>query len=101
MAGRWYAALGVNLLLGVPAVVPIWLVWFLAASWVGPREPTENDGMALWLVIIVPVVALYALLWCAANRPLARRSSLAARAYWSLSVLGTLTPAAGLVLVAP
>ncbi|NUP22483.1 MAG: hypothetical protein HOZ81_41755 [Streptomyces sp.] len=101
MAGRWYTALGVNLLLGVPAVVPIWLLWFLTANWAGPREPTENDGMALWLVVIVPIVALYLLLWSAANRPLARRTSLDARGYWSLSILATLLPTAALILISP
>ncbi|WP_308439641.1 hypothetical protein [Streptomyces spinoverrucosus] len=89
-----------NLLLGMPAVVPIWLLWFLAASWHNP-EPTENDGMALWLVIIVPVVGLYTLLWCTANRALARRTSLAAQNYWLLSVTGTFLPTLTLIVLYP
>ncbi|WP_028799255.1 hypothetical protein [Streptomyces sp. 142MFCol3.1] len=100
MIRRWPTALGVNLLLGVPGVVPIWLLWFLAANWSHP-EPTENDGMALWLVIILPIVGLYTLLWWTANRALARRTSLAARTYWLLSAMGTFSPTVTLVLIHP
>ena len=100
MIRRWPATVGVNLLLGIPGVVPIWLLWFLAANWIDP-EPTENDGMALWLVIVVPVVGLYALLWLVTNRALARRTLLSARSYWLLSVVGTLSPTTALVLIHP
>nr|WP_171109789.1 MULTISPECIES: hypothetical protein [Streptomyces] len=100
MIRRWPTALGVNLLLGIPGVVPIWLLWFLAASRHNP-EPTENDGMALWLVIIVPVVGLYTLLWWTANTALARRTSLAAQHYWLLSVAGTFLPTLTLILLYP
>lgn len=98
MTRRWPTAVGANLLLGIPGVVPIWLLWFLASNWVTGPEPEENDGMALWLVIIVPIVGLYALLWCAANRALARRTSLAARNYWPLSAVGTSLPTVMLIL---
>jgi hypothetical protein len=76
------------------------LLWFLTANWIHP-EPTENDGTALWLVIVVPVVGLYALLWSVTNRALARRTSLAARSYWLLSVTGTLLPTTALILMYP
>ncbi|MEU8650223.1 hypothetical protein [Streptomyces sp. NPDC048737] len=100
MTGRWPTALGANLLLGIPGVVPIWLLWFLAASRYAP-EPTENDGMALWLVIIAPVVGLYMLLWWTVNSTLARRTSLAAQNYWLLSGVGTFLPTITLVLLHP
>lgn len=100
MIRRWPMTVGVNLLLGIPGVVPIWLLWFLTANWIHP-EPTENDGTALWLVIVVPVVGLYALLWSVTNRALARRTSLAARSYWLLSVTGTLLPTTALILMYP
>ncbi|MEV6613894.1 hypothetical protein AB0N31_08450 [Streptomyces sp. NPDC051051] len=100
MIGRWPTALGANLLLGIPGVVPIWLLWFLAASRYDP-EPTENDGMALWLVIIAPVVGLYVLLWWTANSALARRTSLSAQTYWLLSGVGTFLPTIALVLLHP
>ncbi|MCF4138377.1 hypothetical protein L1856_19180 [Streptomyces sp. Tue 6430] len=100
MIGRWPTALGVNLLLGIPGVVPIWLLWFLAASRYDP-EPTENDGMVLWWVIIAPVVGLYLLLWWTANSALARRTALSARNYWLLSGAGTFSPTIALVLLNP
>jgi hypothetical protein len=90
----------VNVLLGIPGIVPIWLLWFLAASRHDP-EPTENDGTALWLVIIAPVVGLYMLLWWSANSALARRTSLAARNYWMLSVVSTFLPALTLIVMYP
>ncbi|MER5944952.1 hypothetical protein ABT127_02680 [Streptomyces sp. NPDC001904] len=101
MTRRWPTALVANLLLGIPAVVPIWLLWFLAASRVSGPPAEENDGMALWLVIIVPVVVLYGLLWSAVNRPLARRSLLTPRTYWLLSALGTLLPTTALIIISP
>ncbi|MFI6700808.1 hypothetical protein ACIBJC_17845 [Streptomyces sp. NPDC050509] len=95
----------VNLLLGVPAVVPIFLCWYFAAN--GPladlgwtqREPTENDGMLLWLVIIVPVVVGFALLWWLANYPVRRRIPMASRLYWPASTLLTLAPTVVLMAV--
>ncbi|WP_435283118.1 hypothetical protein [Streptomyces koelreuteriae] len=102
---HWSAPLLVNLLLGIPAVVPIWLLWYLTANWplaelgLTVREPTENDGMALWLVIVVPVVALFGLIWWLANSPLRRRTSLTPRTYWLLSLSAPLLPTAVLILV--
>ncbi|MEU1619676.1 hypothetical protein ABZ479_20545 [Streptomyces sp. NPDC005722] len=102
MAGRWYTALGVNLLLGIPGVVPLWMLWYLAANWpladlgLTRRDPTENDGILPGLVLFGPVVLLFAVLWWAANRPLAARTALTARRYWLLSVLATLLPTAAL-----
>ncbi|MFJ4977335.1 hypothetical protein ACIP6X_18625 [Streptomyces coeruleorubidus] len=104
MAKHWSAPLLVNVLLGIPAVVPFWLLWYLVVNWplaeLGwtVREPTENDGMALWLVIVVPVVTLYALIWWLANMPLRRRTALAPRTYWLLSLAAPLVPTAALIL---
>ncbi|MEU3732569.1 hypothetical protein AB0E81_24640 [Streptomyces sp. NPDC033538] len=100
MAKRWWVPFLVNLLLGVPAVVPIWLVWYLMANWplaeLGwtTREPTENDGMALWLVIIAPVVLAFGLIWWLANAPLRRRTALAPRSFWLLCALVPFLPTA-------
>lgn len=104
MAKHWSAPLVVNLLLGIPGVVPFWLLWYLAAN--GPlaaagwttREPTENDGMALWLVIVIPVVMMYGLIWWLANQPLRRRTTLDAPTYWLLSLTAPLLPTAALFL---
>ncbi|MFE7791517.1 hypothetical protein [Streptomyces sp. NPDC057460] len=103
---KWLlTAVGVNLLLGIPGVVPVWLLSYLAGNWplaaVGwtQREPTENDGMLPWLLVGGPVVALFALLWWLANRPLRRRTALAPRLYWSVSALMTLVPSITLMIV--
>ncbi|MGI5250096.1 hypothetical protein [Actinacidiphila glaucinigra] len=102
MARRWYTALGVNLLLGIPGVVPLWMLWYIASNWplaelgLTVREPTENDGVMPALVLCGPVVLLFAVLWWLANRPLAERTALTAGGYWLLSVSATLLPTAAL-----
>lgn len=104
MARHWSAPLLVNLLLGIPGVVPFWLLWYLAVNWplaelgLTVREPTENDGMALWLVIIIPIVTLYGLIWWLANMPLRSRTTLAPRTYWLISVPAPLLPTAALFI---
>ncbi|WP_307783818.1 hypothetical protein [Streptomyces spinoverrucosus] len=81
----------------------MWMLWYLAANWpladlgVTTREPTENDGLAVGLAVFGPVIAACALLWWLANRPLARRTQLAAHHYWLLSVLGVFLPTAALM----
>ncbi|MFE7190282.1 hypothetical protein [Kitasatospora sp. NPDC057541] len=92
----------VNLLLGVPAVVPVWLLWYFAVNWplealgwtVG--EPTENDGPLPWLVLGGPVVLASAALWWLANQGLRRRSG-GGRAYWPVSAGLTLLPTGVLI----
>ncbi|MFG3063462.1 hypothetical protein ACGFYM_33510 [Streptomyces sp. NPDC048231] len=101
MIRRWSVPLGANMLVGIPGVIPYWLLWYLASSWATGPAPEENDGMALWLVIVVPIVGLYALLWASVNRPLARRSALTPHAYWSLSILATFLPTAALIIYSP
>jgi hypothetical protein len=101
MTGRWQAALGANVLLGVPGVVPIWILWFLAASWTSGPEATDNDPMVLWLPIAAVVVVPYVLLWLSVNRALARRSSLTPRTYWWLSALATCVPSTALIIHSP
>ncbi|MGW0781321.1 hypothetical protein [Streptomyces sp. NPDC002913] len=97
-------AVGANLLLGVPGVVPVWLVWYfltngpLADAGLASREPTENDGMMLWLVIIVPVVAVFGIIWWLVNEPMGRRAALDPRVYWPAGVLLTLVPTGVLIV---
>lgn len=104
MTKRWWAPLLVNVLLGIPGVVPIWLLWYLAVNWplaelgLTVREPTENDGMAGWLLIVVPVVGLYGLLWWTANKPLRRDTGFAPHTYWLLGVLATFVPTIALIM---
>ncbi|MEU0300080.1 hypothetical protein ABZ252_11515 [Streptomyces sp. NPDC006175] len=101
---KWrLTAAGMNLLLGVPGVVPVWLVWYYLsngpladAGWTS-REPTENDGMTLWLVIVVPVAAVFGIIWWLANDWVGRRASLSPGAYWTACALLTLVPTGVLV----
>ncbi|MGX2996119.1 hypothetical protein JNUCC64_17855 [Streptomyces sp. JNUCC 64] len=103
MAKHWSLPLLVNLLLGVPAVVPVFLLYYFATNWplaelgLTSREPTENDGVAPMLLVLVPVLVLYGLVWWLANAPLRRRTALAPRTYWILSSLATLAPTAALI----
>ncbi|QEU97804.1 hypothetical protein CP970_37530 [Streptomyces kanamyceticus] len=99
MRGRWYTALGLNVVLGVPAVIPIWMLYYIAATWKDP-EPTENDGLAVVVVGFGSVAAACGFLWWAANRSLARRTRLSQPQYWLLSGLGTLLPTAVLICLA-
>ncbi|MEU4682582.1 hypothetical protein [Streptomyces xinghaiensis] len=89
-----------NLLLGIPAVVPIFLTWYFLSN--GPlaelgwtqRDPNEDDGMLLWLVVIVPVVAGFGGLWTLINLWIRRKLITGAPPYpyWLASVMLTLAP---------
>lgn len=96
MNRRWYAAFVVNLLLGVPAVVPIWMLYYIAMTWAHPA-PEENDGLAVVLFTFGSFVALCGFLWWLANRPLANRTRLHPALYWSVSILGMLAPTLTLI----
>ncbi|MFF7592375.1 hypothetical protein ACFZCK_33355 [Kitasatospora purpeofusca] len=102
------AAVVVNLLLGLPAVVPVWLLWYFAVNWplagLGwtQGEPTENDGMLPWFIFAVPVLSVFSGLWWLANHLLRRRRHAgprAAGAYWTTSALLTLVPTGALIAV--
>ncbi|MEU7483978.1 hypothetical protein [Streptomyces sp. NPDC042319] len=102
---QWSTAVGVHLMLGIPGVVPVWLLWYLAVNWplaaVGwtTQEPTENDGVLPWVMVAVPVLALFALVWWLADRSVRRSTALPARLYWPVSVLATLVPSFVLMAV--
>jgi hypothetical protein len=91
-------AVFVNLLLGIPGVVPLFLVWYLMVN--GPlaalgwtmRDPNENDGMLLWLVIIVPVFCLFASIWWLVNVWLRPTTAVRASRYWPVCAAATLLP---------
>ncbi|WP_372409241.1 hypothetical protein [Streptomyces luteireticuli] len=93
-----------NVLLGIPGIVPVWLLWYFAKNWplaaIGwtGHEPTENDGWEPWLLVGVPPLVLFVWVWWLANRPLQRRTALAPRLYWPLSALVTLVPWLTLVI---
>ncbi|CAL9396380.1 hypothetical protein SUDANB6_01366 [Streptomyces sp. enrichment culture] len=95
-----FVPVAVNLLLGIPAIVPIFLVWYVLSN--GPladlgwtsRDPNEDDGMLLWLVILVPVVACFGGLWALVNIWLRRKMFDAPTPYpyWLVCVTATLAP---------
>ncbi|MFD4970037.1 hypothetical protein [Streptomyces sp. NPDC058424] len=55
-----FVPVAVNLLLGIPAIVPVFLVRYVLSN--GPlaelgltsRDPNEDDGMLLWLLTSSP-----------------------------------------------
>ncbi|WSA81745.1 hypothetical protein OG930_43420 [Streptomyces sp. NBC_01799] len=98
MIGQWYTALGINLLLGVPAIIPIWMTYYIAATWVNPA-PEENDGLGVVLVGFGLPVAICGFLWWLVNRPLAHRTRLHPAQYWPLSLLGTFAPTITITLI--
>ncbi|ABP53129.1 hypothetical protein Strop_0652 [Salinispora tropica CNB-440] len=89
---------GVNLLLGIPAIVPLFLAWYIIVN--GPlaalgwtqRNPNEDDGMLLWLVIAAPVFCLFGLIWGLANLRMRRRTATSASQYWIACVIASLAP---------
>ncbi|MFF0423678.1 hypothetical protein ACFYUJ_04595 [Streptomyces sp. NPDC004520] len=88
----------VNLLLGVPGIVPYFLVWYVLAN--GPlaalgwttQDPNEDDGMLLWLVILVPVLGIHGLVWGLVNRRLARRTPAPGAVFWTVCAVASLAP---------
>lgn len=104
MRKQWWIAAGANLLMGVPAVVPVWLLWYIAVN--GPladlgwtlRDSSEDDGVLVWVVLAAPVVTVFALLWWLVNRFVRRRNTAAARVYWPVCVLATLFPSFALMI---
>ncbi|GAA3017792.1 hypothetical protein [Streptomyces fulvorobeus] len=95
-----FAPVAVNLLLGIPAIVPCFLVWYVLSN--GPlaelgwtsRDPNEDDGILLWLVIVVPVVLLFGGLWGLVNIWLRRRlfDGPPPYPYWLLCATASLVP---------
>jgi heme/copper-type cytochrome/quinol oxidase subunit 2 len=95
----------VNAVLGIPAVVPAFLLWYFASNWplaeLGwtDREPTENDGVLPWVMVATPILTLFGIVWWLANRPLRRRTALSPRAYWLLSAVATALPTLTLIVI--
>ncbi|MEV6758232.1 hypothetical protein [Streptomyces sp. NPDC051214] len=109
MSRRWYTPLGVNLLLGIPAIVPMLMLWFLLSNWplagmgLTARIPSSEhgDGPHAALLFFGPMIAAGGVLWWIVNRLLARRTQLTAPGYWLLSLTGLLIPTAVAVTVWP
>ncbi|MEU4771148.1 hypothetical protein [Micromonospora sp. NPDC023644] len=87
-----------NLLLGIPAIVPLFLAWYIVVN--GPlaalgwtqRDPNEDDGMLLWLLIAAPVFCLFGLIWGLSNLWMLRRTAVPGSQYWPACVAASLAP---------
>ncbi|MEV0004217.1 hypothetical protein AB0H28_18315 [Micromonospora sp. NPDC050980] len=88
-----------NLLLGIPATVPLFLAWYIIVN--GPlaalgwtrRDPSEDDGMLPWVLVAVPVFCVFGLVWGLVNVWLRRRTTAASAAqYWVACVAASLMP---------
>ncbi|WP_432057003.1 hypothetical protein [Streptomyces sp. bgisy022] len=96
---RWGPPVAVHLILGVVAVVPLWLSMMFAANFplarwgLTTREPTENDGMLPWIVVLVALWAVFLALWLPLGS-LARRAvpDVSRRRYWAVGAALLVTP---------
>ncbi|MFH8616556.1 hypothetical protein ACH4E8_15955 [Streptomyces sp. NPDC017979] len=97
-AVAWVVPVLLNLVLGLLAVVPLWLWVFFAINFplaelgLTEREPTENDGMLPWLVVLVPLTGGLLGLWFLVGTLLRRGPLRAARAYWWVLAAVALLP---------
>ncbi|MGW1881853.1 hypothetical protein [Streptomyces sp. NPDC001970] len=95
--GKWAKPTFVNLV-GLVAIVPIWLLVLFAVNFplaaLGPseREPTENDGMLPWLILLAPLLAGVLGLWLSLNTLMRRKADLRAGRYWRFSSAMVLLP---------
>lgn len=95
----------VNLLLGVPGVVPLWLAWYWLSEWplaglgITRRDATNDDGWVIPTLMILPVVLASAGLWWLIGSGLRRRLGHPPRRwFWPLSVVASLLPTLGLII---
>ena len=101
---RLWVAVGVNLVLGVPGIVSIFLTYYYLGN--GPlagldweiREPTENDGLFALSLTLVPLILGSALFWVGVNWLLWRNTFLwpnadvPGRWFWPACALAAVTP---------
>lgn len=99
----WPLTVAANLCLGVVGLVPFFLLVLflinfpLAALGLTSREPTENDGMFPWAVVLTPLLLGFCALWFLANLGLRNLTPAEhARRHWWLAALLTSAPALSL-----
>lgn len=103
---RWIAPFAVNAVLGYVGIIPIGFVWFflvsrpLAALGLTEGDPTDNDGLLPWLILLAGV-GLFFVLWAVANAALRRLSRLPARPYWRMAGLLLIAPAVSTMVFPP
>jgi len=93
----------VNLLMGAVAVIPVWFLVLFAVSYpfdalgITRRDPTENDGMLPWAIVLVPLWTAFLAMWIPANLLLRRRTGASRARYWTCAVLLVLAPTTALM----
>ncbi|MCT7350858.1 hypothetical protein N4P33_01500 [Streptomyces sp. 15-116A] len=94
---RWGTPVAANLILGVAAIVPLWLtaMFVLSHLWaLTPRDPTDNDGTLPWLIVLTLLWSVFLALWLPVNAYARPRTGVSALRYWSISTGLALTPMA-------
>ncbi|GIH62938.1 hypothetical protein [Microbispora siamensis] len=100
----WIAPAVVNLILGCAGVFPLGFLWIflaqypLAALGLTDREPTDNDGIVPWLILLVGGVGTFIVVWMGINAGLRKLSRLARPQYWLFSTALSLLPFAALAI---
>ncbi|MFF1278326.1 hypothetical protein ACFVZC_33920 [Streptomyces marokkonensis] len=95
---RWGPSVAAHLILGVVAVVPLWLTMMFAANHplaelgLTSREPTDNDGMLPWAMLLVPVWAAFLALWLPVGSLARPEEGVRKRRYWTVSSALVLSP---------
>ncbi|OIJ63680.1 hypothetical protein [Streptomyces mangrovisoli] len=94
----WAVCAAVNLLLGCVGAVPFGLtatfllVHPLAGLGLMSRDPTDNDGVMPWLIVLTVLLGLFAALWIPANLLVRRTRGAALKHYWLVSTALVLLP---------
>ncbi|MEV8595353.1 hypothetical protein [Streptomyces sp. NPDC052012] len=92
---RWGTPLAANLILGVVAIVPLWLtmMFLLSHLWgLTPRDPTDNDGSLPWLIVLTLLWSVFLALWLPVNVYARPRTGVSSLRYWTVSAGLALTP---------
>lgn len=94
----------VNVLLGIPAIVAMLLAWYVMSNWplaaLGwtQQSPHANDGVLPALIIAVPVLLIFGLIWGLANAYMRYRTPVPATWYWPVCVAASCVPSCILAL---
>ncbi|MFF4759970.1 hypothetical protein [Streptomyces sp. NPDC001292] len=101
----WAAPVIVNLVLGIVAVIPLWFLMMflrnhpLAELGLTGRDPTDNDGVLPWMLLLVPMWAAFLGLWLPVNSLMRRKREVTRRRYWTFGSLVVLSPMATLLFL--
>jgi hypothetical protein len=95
---RLWIAVGVNLAMGIPGIVPIFLAYYYLSNgpladlgWTG-REPTENDGTLALSMFLGPILLAAAVGWILANWLLWRWTEAPAVLQWTVCLVASFVP---------